>query len=293
MYPTISSPLGKTALYICACRAYETKNRPLFEVLFNDPFAEKLAGEYGFAFLKVMAESIEYDMPLEAKINIFANSISIRTAYFDKVLQHALEADKSEQIVIFAVGGDCRPFRMSFPQNCKIFEFDLPEVILYRSTILKELGAKCPCQLISLGCDLTKPEIWIKKLKENGFDASKKTFFLLEGLLMYLKNEERETLLKNISDLCAEGSIIAGDFLSDEYLTSETNKKFLDLWNIWGSPIVSTCSNPEKLIDKLGFVCKVNTFGDVDTNFGRFPNYPKHRLEEGSVRILYFSGIKK
>ena len=290
---SLSNPLGKTALYTCAARAYETKNRPISEALFNDPYAEVLSGEYGFGYIKAIAETFKYDIPLEIKVKYYADTVSVRTAYFDKVLEKALEIDKIKQIIILAVGGDCRPYRMNFPNDCKIFELDLPDVIEYRNKILKDLGAKCSCELITLGSDITNGDIWMKQLKERGFNDEKKSLFLLEGLLMYLKNEEIEALLKNISLLCASGSILAGDVLSDESLKSEKAKMFHETWSVWGSPMVSSCSYPEKLIEKFVFDCKVNVFGDQGANFGRFPNYPNELLEEGNPRHFYFSAIKK
>lgn len=286
------SPLGKTALYICAGRALETKNRPVSEILFNDPYAEKFSGDYGFGFLKAMAETISDSIPLETRIQLFADAVSIRTAYFDKVIMDAVSKDDVKQLVIMGVGGDCRAYRLPLPKDCTTYEIDLPDVIDYRTQILSSLGAVSPNKIVSVGCDVNNKMIWTQKLVENGFDKNIKSLFLLEGLIMYLKKEDIEGLLATISEISCEGSYITGDSLSNEYLTDSLTKKSLEVWSVWGAPVISTCSNLEELFEKFNYRCKINHYGDSDANFGRAPYHKKEDEEEGKPRNLFYICVK-
>jgi len=212
------TPLGKTALYICAARAKETRDRSPSERLFSDPYAEILAGEYGFEYLK-------------AEPNLEIKSI-VRTAYFDKVIEKALSIDNIQQFVILAVGGDCRPYRLENLKNCKVFEIDMPDLIQYRKQILEGLGAKCSGELFSIGLDLRNHEILAEKLMEKGFSPFKKSIFLIEGLLHYLTLVDVESLIKSISDICLKGSIITGDINSVGFFTSESTEKEREVWGM-------------------------------------------------------------
>lgn len=287
------SPLGKTALYICAGRALETKGRPPCETLFIDVYAEKLAGEYGFKFLEAMADTLPEVIPLDTRIKLLADAVSIRTAYIDNVIKKALFDEEIEQLVIMAVGGDCRPYRLELPKNCIIYEVDLPEVIEFRNKILNSLEAKCSNKLISFGCDLSQPEIWVKKIIENGFDSKKKSIFIVEGLIMYLEKQKVECLFKTIAEISCKGSYIVGDALSDEFLSSEHTKKMLEIWEKWGSPVVSTYSNLEELFEKINYKCTKNNFGDENCNFGRAPYHKKEDEKEGNPRNFLYYSIKQ
>lgn len=55
-------------------------------------------------------------------------------------------------------------------------------------------------------------ESWVEKLIENGFDKTKKTFFLLESVSLYLDNDVVMDTLKKMADLSVKGSVIAKDF---------------------------------------------------------------------------------
>ena len=61
-------------------------------------------------------------------------------------------------------------------------------------------------------------EDWSGKLKENGFDANKKTLFLWEGVTYYLPEETIKQNIGAMNMLLSEESIVSFDFFTKQWL---------------------------------------------------------------------------
>ena len=283
---TLENPLGRTALFICACRAFESKQaRPLFV----DPYAEKLAGKCGLEILSGIAERIElpFKASLEVKIELLSKAFVARTAFLDEQITKAITTKSIDQLVILAVGGDCRPYRMDCLKGCTIFEIDFPDVIEYRKNVLNSMGAVPKGKLVSISMDLNDPN-WAIKLIESQFDCKKKTIFLVEGLLMYLTFEEVDNILKQISELCVEGSVLLGDLYNREFI-EHVNK--IKEWE--KSVMKSHCSQPDELLKRFGFDCIYYQIGvNEEANFGKFDNL-QEIIEADVKKHFVFSALKK
>lgn len=294
----MENKLGKTALYICAGRAMETIDRPESEWLFEDKYAKEISGDYGFEFMKIVAQLLPKKLDEKTRIRMLADSVSIRTKYIDDIIkkhQHDIK-----QYVFFGIGGDSRSYRL-IDKDSIVFEIDLPEVIDYRVAVFNRLNAKPNCDLKTIKCDITNMAQWVNQLKELGFNKDKKTLFLIEGVLMYLKQEDCEKLLENISRLSVKDSLLVGDMLSEAHLTSESTNPLRALWKEWGSEVVTGCTYPEKMIDKYNFITTVDAFGSTKAYFGRIDKdslafYQKYSRgcpeEEAIPRNLFFWSIK-
>ncbi len=110
---TFNTLLGATAAWTAAVRAGESKRT---DRLFEDPWAEKLAGEQGMAWLS--SRSAESVIP-----------IVIRTRYFDDFLQRITQEQAIAQVVLLAAGLDTRAFRLPWPSGTTMFELDQPDVL--------------------------------------------------------------------------------------------------------------------------------------------------------------------
>ncbi len=60
-------------------------------------------------------------------------------------------------------------------------------------------------------------ESWADKLLSAGFDKSKKTLFLWQSVSHFLDAEVVKETLRQMADLCADGSVIAQDFYSEKF----------------------------------------------------------------------------
>merc|ERR1712224_893715 len=92
----------------------------------------------------------------------------------------------------------------------KVFEVDCAKAFVYKREILTRLEPPLACTRIEVEADLSQPN-WSEALTAASFDPSKPSFFLIEGLLMYLPPEAPQRLLTTVSSLMCAGSTVAGD----------------------------------------------------------------------------------
>lgn len=171
--------VGQTGIGVALSRALES-DRP--DRLFNDPVA------------KLFLEAVGYYRNITA--------VAVRTRYFDDALLAA--AEFCPQVILLAVGLDARAFRLPWPSGTKVFEIDLPNVLAFKEKVISKNNVEPTCERKVLPLDLRLD--WPEELKKNGFDPTKPTAWLAEGLLVYLAPEEVDTLVGRITDLSVPGS---------------------------------------------------------------------------------------
>jgi methyltransferase (TIGR00027 family) len=117
-----------------------------------------------------------------------------------------------QQFVILAAGLDARAWRLPrLDKSITVFEVDCAKAHAYKAETLASLTPPpLACTRFEVEADLSQPS-WSAKLTEAGFDPSKPSFFLIEGLLMYLPPEAPHRLLATVSSLMCAGSTVAGD----------------------------------------------------------------------------------
>ncbi len=177
-----------TARLMAYYRAQENKkDAPLF----IDPFAELLAGDLSSYFKKAPSFAIN-DYPL------------IRSYFVDSnLLTTWCKEHKTSQIVILGSGLDTRAYRfnpLQFGEHIT-FEIDLPIINNYKEEILKNEAPLCKLKRIST--DLSNPD-WFSQLIESGFSKDIPVFWIMEGLVYYMKKEEVFSLLKKIANLSSK-----------------------------------------------------------------------------------------
>lgn len=96
------SHISDTALWIAGYRAQETA-RP--DAIFNDPLANKLAGERGVEMVRVTPKS-----------HLMAFAMAIRTTGIDRLVEHAI-ALGAATVINLGAGLDTRPYRMKLPDD--------------------------------------------------------------------------------------------------------------------------------------------------------------------------------
>ena len=95
------------------------------------------------------------------------------------------------------------------------------------------------------------------KLIDHGFDTSKKTFFLWEGVTGYLEEEIVKQTLKAVAESSGKGSVITFDFYSKAFITGEESfimKYSLKTLKITGETFkfgIDTKENPRENVETL------------------------------------------
>ncbi|MHA2035828.1 MAG: class I SAM-dependent methyltransferase [Promethearchaeota archaeon] len=138
---------------------------------------------------------------------------TIRSSFIEEnLLTPWCNTHSQSQIVLLGAGLDTRAYRFKPLQvnQHSVFEIDFPIVIDYKEKILKK--EKPLCNIIRLSADLVDPE-WSSQLVKNGFSMEIPTFWIMEGLVYYLKRDEFSTLITKTAEISKEGSQIFIDIL--------------------------------------------------------------------------------
>ncbi|CAM5741476.1 class I SAM-dependent methyltransferase [Mycolicibacterium aubagnense] len=210
----LASSVGATATLVATGRAIASTHP---HGLIDDPFAAPLVRAVGIeAFTKMVdgeldlseLDAIAPDAALRARANI--DEMAVRTRFFDDYFVTAA-AGGIRQAVILASGLDSRAYRLPWPDGTVVYEIDQPDVIEFKTQTLAGLGAAPTAQRRAVAIDLR--EDWPAALRAAGFDPSRPTAWLAEGLLIYLPPEAQDTLFDTIHELSAPGSAVATEFV--------------------------------------------------------------------------------
>jgi methyltransferase (TIGR00027 family) len=210
----LATSVGATATMVAAARAIATKAA---NPLIDDRFAEPLVRAVGVDFFTQwatgdLAVTDIDDDESSWKLEHMPDVMAARTRFFDSFFSDATQAG-IRQAVILASGLDARAYRLAWPAGMTVFEVDQPQVIAFKTTTLADLGATPTADRRTVAIDLRHD--WPTALIEAGFDKSRPTAWIAEGLFGYLPPEAQDRLLNNISALSADGSRLATEAVPD------------------------------------------------------------------------------
>ncbi|MDF2695999.1 MAG: hypothetical protein K0S65_4382 [Labilithrix sp.] len=224
------NPVAITGLLVAAIRAEESKRA---DRLFEDPFAEALAGEEGRAALARYRSAAGPSIPI----------IEVRTRWYDEAIARAWEAGV-RQFVILAAGMDARAYRLAWPEGVRVFEVDQPEVTAAKAELL---GAASPrCVRSAIGANLASD--WPSELEANGFERNARTAWLVEGVLQYLDVPTVEALFAKIDALSASRSIALYDIVGQSLLDAPFLAATLQMMRELGAPWRFGTDEPAELL---------------------------------------------
>jgi methyltransferase (TIGR00027 family) len=109
--------------------------------------------------------------------------------------------------VILAAGLDSRAYRLKWPPGTAVYEIDQPKVLEYKTGILERRGAVPTASRRPVPVDLR--DDWPAALTATGFDRTRPTAWLAEGLLPYLPSDAQDRLFEMFTALSAPGSQVA------------------------------------------------------------------------------------
>lgn len=173
--------VSDTARWVAVYRAQES-SRP--DALFNDPFADKLAGERGRAIAAQVPRTARSGWPM-----------IVRTKLMDDLIAASV-GDGCDRVLNLAAGFDTRPYRMALPDSLEWVEADLAPMIDEKERLLEK--EKPRCLLRRERVDLSDAAARGAFLRQ-AVDGSKRVLVVTEGLLTYLDDEEVRTLARELA----------------------------------------------------------------------------------------------
>lgn len=248
-----------TSRWVAAERAMESA-RP--DALFVDPYAAALGGSSGQKLSAKMNGTISQTCFQDYHIVWMA----VRTKFIDdRLIAFARQHGAKAQYVSLGSGLDARIYRLRGLEDMRAaFEVDLPEVGAAFGRAMTRLGARAPCPRAALSIDLTQSEEALPRaLRAAGFSDTLPTFWLLEGLTMYLPAEVNAQLVRSMAQLSPSGSQLCVGFIADASKLPQQAKPVY-------APPIPEFSALLRAHDWAGEL-QVDRFGDARLNFGRYP----------------------
>jgi methyltransferase (TIGR00027 family) len=177
--PLISN-VSDTARWMAAYRAAESARR---DALFNDPFAERLAGERGRAIAA-------------AAPRLTRNGWwwVTRTKLIDDLVAESVQ-NGCDRVLNLATGFDTRPYRLDLPAGTEWIEADLPEIINEKQRLLTGETARCRLSRVAVDlADTPSRSAFFADATSGARDA----LVITEGLLLYLNEQQVRALADDL-----------------------------------------------------------------------------------------------
>jgi methyltransferase (TIGR00027 family) len=224
------SGVGMTATFGAVARALASNKG-----LIDDPFAEQLVRAAGVQYFTRMVDDERYadDGGDNAVVTGLITLLGAHTRFLDEFLATAGRAG-IRQVVILASGLDTRPYRLWWPPGTTVYEVDQPDVIDFKTAVLRGLGAELNANRRAVGADLRRD--WLTAMQRVGFDAAQPTVWIAETLLIgFLPPDGQDQLLHDVTAVSAPGSRFAGDHLPTwTSFQLEAGQTFVDTWRQFG-----------------------------------------------------------
>ena len=215
---------SRTSIMVAAGRALGAR---LPDPAMRNPdfLAEKLLGSeelelikehpIGTALTDSGAQSSFEAANFEAKST--AGMMLIRTKYIDEKMERAIH-DGATQVVILGAGFDTRAIRMhELLKGAAVFEVDSEATQeRKRQRVEAALGGPPP-NLTYVTVDFNRDELG-DALRQAGYDPRRKTFFVWEGVSMYVAEEGVRETLRTIATQSAPGSSLVMDYTTQTSL---------------------------------------------------------------------------
>ena len=199
-----------SAEVVAIMRVVESRRDEKERVL-NDPYAEKII-RFSFQLLlksRLITKIICWY--IEKKGPGFRGGIAARTCYIDDLLSKCID-DGITQFVILGAGCDARAYRIDALKNIRVFEVDFPATLDYKISRVKKIFGAVPDHVTYVPVDFMT-ETSGDCLLKNGYDPTQKTFFIWEGVTMYLTLGAVDETLTFVANNAAPGSSMHFDYM--------------------------------------------------------------------------------
>jgi methyltransferase (TIGR00027 family) len=201
---------SNTAENNAALRAFESM-RPAEERICYDIYAK-------YFFSDALRQVKDIFPALDGLISSWENAfpgvcdaILLRTRFIDDCLEDAIKKGL-QQMVIMGAGYDTRALRFEqLEENVAVFEVDHPATQKIKLERYMQNKLMIPDNVIFIPVDFNTEDIR-KKLFDNGYNSSLRTFFIWEGVTYYVSTAAIDRTLSFISTNAPEGSSVVFDY---------------------------------------------------------------------------------
>ena len=209
-----SPKISRTSVYVAAGRAVGARE-PDPSARNPDYLAEKLLGDPSKLDVDhpaVHALSLGYDDAMkDIEVVNVVRMMTVRTRLIDEALERAIGGGAT-QVVILGAGFDSHAYRcQELLAHARVFEVDRPATQALKRQRVNEVLGGPPANLTYVAIDF-QHEALPDALTRHGYDLAQRTFFILEGVTMYLPEEAVRSTFRFVA-AHPPGSGIVFDFV--------------------------------------------------------------------------------
>ncbi len=196
-----------TAIGIAIVRAIESE-RPAEERICYDPYARQFVSGFFFHLVRLF-EKLGY---AEIRGPGVMGFLTARERHIDEFLQANL-AKGLEQLVILGAGLDARAYRFEqLSRGVRVFEVDHPASQRSKIARVKKVFGQLPAHVTYVAVDFNSQALG-ERLLESGYDESRKTLFIWQGVTQYLTPAAVDATLACIAAHSPAGSAVIFDYM--------------------------------------------------------------------------------
>jgi len=234
---------SRTSILTAAARAFGSRE-PDVSVRNPDWLAERLIGPAELALIAEHPISKALDRDFQDAINDpdvfgFAWLMLVRTRFIDERLEHAIR-NGATQVVIMGAGFDTRAHRFAeLLQGTPVIEIDYGATQLYKKQRVEAALGGAPANVVYASIDFARESLG-EVLRRAGFQSGRKTYYICEGVSMYVPEEGMKETLRAIAAESAPGSALLLEYLNRGGLEVLTKYPMGMVKNAisWGEPFV-------------------------------------------------------
>jgi len=208
---------SRTSIMVAAARAFGSRE-PDETIRNPDMLADCLIGDEELALIvgHPLSKGLKQDYQ-EASQNYAIAGLAwmmlIRTRFIDDALVRAVQ-NGATQVVILGAGFDTRAHRFrELLKECRVIEVDAAPTQDHKRRRIASILGNDPPNLIYLTIDFTTDDLG-EALRSAGLRSTERTFYIWEGVSMYLSEENIRKTLGAIASLSAPGSSLVLDYFN-------------------------------------------------------------------------------
>ena len=207
---------SKMAERIALIRAGESR-KPENERICYDPYAIRFISPVMLEFISKYPDLFRAaGEQFERFIPGANNSIIARVRYFDDFIKDSIK-EGLDQLVILGAGYDTRAYRIEELKNLKVFEVDHQDTLDFKIKKVKEIFNLLPEHVVYVPIDF-ETETLDQKLLDGEYDPSKKTLFIMEGLVYYIPPESVDETISFIVNNSGDESAVLFDYYPESVI---------------------------------------------------------------------------
>jgi methyltransferase (TIGR00027 family) len=251
---------SRTAEAVCLMRAYD-HGRPAAARVVDDPYAQWFLRPLARAALRYEGAAPNLERYALRAADGLLQSVLGRHRFMDDALRRALR-DGVEQVVVLGAGYDMRAYRLAKELRGRpVFEVDHPATAGRKGRILARHEGELPPAVVHRVQVDFETQSFRDELRRAGFRERRRTFFVWEGVSMYLTRSAVKKTLATLRAMSAPASQVVLDlwYLPDEHdLISAARRFSSNLLALLGEPVTFGL-HPEDagpFFERLGFHLK-------------------------------------